>query len=53
MSFNKPIRRVAVVGVGVIGANWAAQYLVRGFARELLKHGAAPDQIRWEQFGRR
>src|SRR3977135_1865996 len=28
MSFNKPVRRVAIVG---IGASWAAQYLARGF----------------------
>lgn len=31
MSYDKPIRRVAVVGTGVIGASWAAQYLARGF----------------------
>jgi carnitine 3-dehydrogenase len=31
MSYNKPISRVAVVGTGVIGASWAAQYLARGF----------------------
>jgi 3-hydroxyacyl-CoA dehydrogenase len=31
MSVNKPIRRVAVVGTGVIGASWAAYYLSRGF----------------------
>jgi 3-hydroxyacyl-CoA dehydrogenase len=30
MSYDKPIRRVAVVGTGVIGASWAAQYLARG-----------------------
>jgi len=30
VSFDKPIRRVAVVGTGVIGASWAAQYLARG-----------------------
>ena len=30
MSFDKEIRRVAVVGTGVIGASWAAQYLARG-----------------------
>jgi 3-hydroxyacyl-CoA dehydrogenase len=28
---NKRIRRVAVVGTGVIGASWVAQYLARGF----------------------
>ena len=31
MSYDKPIRRIAVVGTGVIGASWAAQYLARGF----------------------
>src|SRR5215510_1710907 len=31
MSVNKPIRRVAIVGTGVIGASWAAYYLSRGF----------------------
>ncbi len=30
MSYNKPISRVAIVGTGVIGASWAAQYLARG-----------------------
>jgi 3-hydroxyacyl-CoA dehydrogenase len=30
VSFEKPVRRVAVVGTGVIGASWAAQYLARG-----------------------
>ena len=27
MSFNKPIRRIAVVGTGVIGVSWGAEYL--------------------------
>ena len=31
MSLNKPIRRIAIVGTGVIGASWAAYYLSRGF----------------------
>src|ERR1051325_5092055 len=31
MLFAKPIRRIAIVGTGVIGASWAAQYLARGF----------------------
>jgi 3-hydroxyacyl-CoA dehydrogenase len=31
MALNKPVRRIAVVGTGVIGASWAAQYLARGF----------------------
>jgi 3-hydroxyacyl-CoA dehydrogenase len=32
MSFEKPVHRIAIVGTGVIGASWAAQYLARGFA---------------------
>jgi carnitine 3-dehydrogenase len=31
MSYNKAISRIAIVGTGVIGASWAAQYLARGF----------------------
>jgi len=31
MSYNKPIKRIAIVGTGVIGASWAAQYLARDF----------------------
>jgi 3-hydroxyacyl-CoA dehydrogenase len=31
MTFNKPIRRITIIGTGVIGASWAAQYLARGF----------------------
>ena len=31
MALNKPVRRIAIVGTGVIGASWAAQYLARGF----------------------
>jgi carnitine 3-dehydrogenase len=31
MSYDKPIGRIAIVGTGVIGASWAAQYLARGF----------------------
>jgi 3-hydroxyacyl-CoA dehydrogenase len=31
MSLNRPVRRIAVVGTGVIGASWAAYYLSRGF----------------------
>ena len=31
MPFNKPVHRIAIVGTGVIGASWAAQYLARGF----------------------
>src|SRR6185436_4504470 len=31
MPINKAIHRIAIVGTGVIGASWAAQYLARGF----------------------
>jgi 3-hydroxyacyl-CoA dehydrogenase len=30
MSITKPIRRVAIVGTGVIGASWAALFLAKG-----------------------
>jgi 3-hydroxyacyl-CoA dehydrogenase len=30
MSAEKPIRRIAIVGTGVIGASWAALFLARG-----------------------
>ncbi len=28
---GKPVRRIAIVGTGVIGASWATFYLARGF----------------------
>src|SRR4051794_41973660 len=31
MTIGKPIRRIAIVGTGVIGASWATYYLSRGF----------------------
>jgi 3-hydroxyacyl-CoA dehydrogenase len=30
MTTTKPIRRIAIIGTGVIGASWAAQYLAKG-----------------------
>src|SRR5271170_4892553 len=30
MSTTKPIRRVTIIGTGVIGASWAALYLAKG-----------------------
>src|ERR1700732_5217326 len=30
MSQNKPIRRVAIIGTGVIGASWSALFLAKG-----------------------
>src|SRR5262250_246053 len=41
MSFDKAIHRIAIVGTGVIGASWAAQYLARGF--EVIATDPAPD----------
>ena len=41
MSFNKPIHRIAIVGTGVIGASWAAQYLARGLDVVVIGGGAA------------
>jgi 3-hydroxyacyl-CoA dehydrogenase len=31
VALDKLERRIAIVGTGVIGSSWAAQYLVRGF----------------------
>ena len=31
MVSDKPVRRIAIVGTGVIGASWAAEFLARGF----------------------
>lgn len=31
MTNTKPVRRIAIIGTGVIGASWAAQYLAKGF----------------------
>jgi 3-hydroxyacyl-CoA dehydrogenase len=46
--FNKPIKRIAIVGTGLIGGSWAALYLAHGFdvvatdpapgAEEKLRH---------------
>src|SRR6266481_3427816 len=30
VSYSKPIQRVAIVGTGVIGSSWAAEYLAKG-----------------------
>src|SRR5271169_3342566 len=43
MSFDKPIRCVAVVGTGVIGASWAAQYLARGL--DVVATDPAPNAV--------
>src|SRR4029453_18271083 len=41
MTNSKPIRRVAIIGTGVIGASWAAQYLAKGL--EVVATDIAPD----------
>ena len=41
MSTNKPIRRVAIVGTGVIGASWTALFLAKGL--EVVATDVAPD----------
>src|SRR5580658_4930986 len=41
MSNNKPIRRVAIIGTGVIGASWAALFLAKGL--EVIATDVAPD----------
>src|SRR5947199_5620940 len=41
MALNKPVRRIAIVGTGVIGASWAAQYLARGF--DVIATDPGPD----------
>lgn len=41
MNYDKPIRRIVIVGTGVIGASWAAQYLARGF--DVVATDPAPD----------
>src|ERR1700692_2432729 len=41
MSTTKPIRRVTIIGTGVIGASWAALYLAKGL--EVVATDIAPD----------
>ena len=41
MSNNKPIRRVAIIGTGVIGASWTALFLAKGL--EVVATDVAPD----------
>jgi 3-hydroxyacyl-CoA dehydrogenase len=41
MSNNKPIRRVAIIGTGVIGASWAALFLAKGL--DVVATDIAPD----------
>jgi 3-hydroxyacyl-CoA dehydrogenase len=41
MSNNKPIRQVAIIGTGVIGASWAALFLAKGL--NVVATDIAPD----------
>src|ERR1700686_2567825 len=41
MSTLKPIRRITIIGTGVIGASWAALYLAKGL--EVVATDVAPD----------
>ena len=41
MSHSKPIRRVAIIGTGVIGASWAALFLAKGL--DVVATDVAPD----------
>ena len=41
MSTNKPIRRIAIIGTGVIGASWSALFLAKG--RDVVATDIAPD----------
>ena len=49
---NKPIRRIAIIGTGVIGASWAALYLAKGCtsSRRISRRTRKPP---WEVRGRR
>ena len=41
MSNNKPIRRIAIIGTGVIGASWTALFLAKGL--DVVATDIAPD----------
>jgi 3-hydroxyacyl-CoA dehydrogenase len=41
MSNNKPIRRIAIIGTGVIGASWTALFLAKGL--DVVATDVAPD----------
>ena len=38
---NRPIRRIAIIGTGVIGASWSALFLAKGL--EVIATDVAPD----------
>ena len=41
MASDKPIRRVAIIGTGVIGASWTALFLAKGL--DVVATDIAPD----------
>src|SRR6201988_5352445 len=41
MSTNKPIQKIAIIGTGVIGAIWSAQFLAKGL--DVIATDVAPD----------
>src|SRR3954471_21723612 len=41
MTTNKPIRRIAIIGTGVIGASWTALFLAKGL--DVTATDIAPD----------
>ena len=41
MALNKPVKKIAIVGTGVIGASWAAEFLAHGF--EVVATDPAPN----------
>jgi 3-hydroxyacyl-CoA dehydrogenase len=44
MALSKPIKKIAIVGTGVIGASWAAEFLARGL--DVVATDPAPDAER-------
>jgi 3-hydroxyacyl-CoA dehydrogenase len=45
MSLNRPVRRIAIVGTGVIEASWAALYFARGFKVVATDPGQMPKPV--------
>jgi 3-hydroxyacyl-CoA dehydrogenase len=41
MSINRPIRKIAIIGTGVIGASWSALFLAKGL--QVVATDVAPD----------
>src|ERR1044072_667042 len=41
MTIDRPIQKVAIIGTGVIGASWAAQFLAKGL--DVVATDVAPD----------